>query len=424
MTSDEDGKPERATGAQGADDLTDGVSPNGSRGGYSALSGWAASDSASGTGGATAGFTAGTGGAAREFSAASGDYAAGQGTAAGYSGEVLDSRSGQAGDEQQPDDAGAAASGTAETDDADEAGDTEAGRKRRMSAWRELPILIIVAITIALVIKTFVVQPFFIPSSSMEDTLLVGDKVLVNKLVYHFRSIEPGDIIVFNGDGSWDPNPPPAKAASNPFVRAYDDTLGPLFHSIAGLLGTPVGQTDYIKRVIGVPGDRVKCCNAQGLVTVNGVALHEQSYLYPGTAPSQIKFNIVVPPGRLWVMGDNRAISDDSRLRMSDPGGGTIPENKVIGRAFVIIWPPRHWRILPIPSTFNQPGIHSPRSAAAGQQASAAADQVLGAQVRPEGPYVPLAMGVVGAVPLTWLQRRARRRIAERLRRRRQHRHS
>jgi signal peptidase I len=261
----------------------------------------------------------------------------------------------------------------------------------------------------------------------MEDTLMIGDKVLVNKLIYHFRSIEPGDIIVFNGDGSWNSNPPAGAPSSDPIVHAYDVTLGPLFHAIAGLLGTPIGQTDYIKRVIGTPGDHVVCCNAQGLVTVNGVPLHEQSYLYPGAAPSMIRFNIVVPPGRLWVMGDNRAVSDDSRLRQSDPGGGTIPENKVIGRAFVIIWPPSQWRILPIPSTFDQPGIDKPRSAAAGQSGAASAaavDQILGAQVRPEPPYVPLAAGAVFAVPLTWLQRRARRRLAERLRRRRRHRHS
>jgi signal peptidase I len=292
-----------------------------------------------------------------------------------------------------------------------------ARRKRGGSLWRELPILIVVALAIALVIKTFVVQPFFIPSSSMENTLLVGDKVLVNKLVYHFRSIQPGDIIVFNGVGSWNPAPPAERPASNPFVRAYDATLKPLFHSIAGLFGTPIGQTDYIKRVIGVPGDDVACCNAQGLVTVNGVPLHESSYLYPGAAPSQIHFNKVVPAGRLWVMGDNRQISDDSRMRQNDPGGGTIPINQVVGRAFVIVWPLSHWRILQIPSTFSQPGISkaagalsSSGSLAFGQQAGVS--ELLGANVKPEAPYTPLAAGFVGAVPLTWLQRRARRRVA------------
>jgi signal peptidase I len=296
-------------------------------------------------------------------------------------------------------------------------------KRKNRSTWRELPILIVVALAIALVIKTFVVQPFFIPSSSMEDTLLVGDKVLVNKLVYHFRSIEAGDIVVFNGVGSWNPAPPPSKPASDPAVRAYDATLRPLFHAIAGLFGTPVGQTDYIKRVIGTPGDRVACCNKQGLVTVNGVPLHESSYLYPGAAPSEMHFNIVVPPGRLWVMGDNRAVSDDSRLRTSDPGHGTIPENEVIGRAFVVVWPPSQWKFLPIPSTFNQPGVDRPASASAAARQTdsqqAAETALLNTKIQPEPPYLPVAAGFVAAIPLTWLQRRARIRLVSRIRARR-----
>jgi len=306
---------------------------------------------------------------------------------------------------------------------ADGGRDTGKAKKSGWAAWRELPVLIVVALAIALVIKTFVVQPFYIPSSSMEDTLMIGDKVLVNKLVYHFRSIEPGDVIVFDGDGSWNPNPPPSPPAHDPLVRAYDATLRPLFRSIAGLFGTPLDQTDYIKRVIGVPGDRVVCNRAcardRGPVTVNGVALHESSYIYPGAAPSQIQFNIVVPPGRLWVMGDNREVSDDSRLRMGDPGRGTIPENEVIGRAFVVVWPPSHWRFLPIPSTFDRPGIDKPSSSAQGQSAAlesatrqSADSALLGAKVQPQGSYLPIAFGLAGAVPLTWLERRARRRLA------------
>jgi signal peptidase I len=278
---------------------------------------------------------------------------------------------------------------------------TQNARRNRKgrSFWRELPVLIVIALVIALVIKSFVVQAFFIPTSSMEDTLDIGDKVLVNKLVYHFRSIQPGDIVVFNGDGSWEPVPTPAPASSDPLVRLYDATVDRLYHSILGLFGTAPGQEDFIKRVIGVPGDRVACCTASGDVTVNGVPLHEQSYLYPGDAPSTQHFSITVPPGRLWVMGDHRSVSWDSRGHMSDPGGGTIPENMVIGRAFMIVWPPSRWRILPIPSTFTQPGIVSAHSAAS-----------LGTPVAPAAPYLPLEAGFVAAAPLTLLQRWARRR--------------
>jgi signal peptidase I len=278
--------------------------------------------------------------------------------------------------------------------------------KKRRSFWRELPVLVVVALVIALLIKTFVVQAFFIPSSSMENTLLIGDKVLVNKLVYHFRKIEPGDIVVFDGAGSWVPVPPPAQPSSDPVVRLYDATLGPLLHSIAGLFGTVPGQTDFIKRVIGVPGDHVACCS-HGLMTVNGVALHENSYLYPGAAPSLIHFSITVPPGRLWVMGDNRAISDDSRLHQTDPGRGTVPESAVIGRAFMIVWPPSRWRVLPIPATFSQPGIHLPAAAAA---------LLRGVPVANSAPYLPLAAGFAAALPLTWLQRRVRLRSSSRRR--------
>src|SRR5260221_661075 len=192
--------------------------------------------------------------------------------------------------------------------------------RRPRSFWRELPVLFVIALLIALLIKSFVVQPFYIPSSSMENTLDIGDKVLVNKLVYHFRPIKPGDIVVFNGVGSWDPLRPPCHGSADPLVRLYDVTLDPLFRSILGLFGTAPGQHDYIKRVIGVPGDHVACCTPSGDVTVNMVPLTEKSYLYPGNVPSTQRFSITVPPGRLWVMGDHRAASSDSRLHLLDPG--------------------------------------------------------------------------------------------------------
>jgi signal peptidase I len=292
-----------------------------------------------------------------------------------------------------------------------DAGRSAPGKPKSRSFWRELPVLIAIALVIALLIKSFVVQAFYIPSPSMEHTLNVGDKVLVNKLVYHFRSIQPGDIVVFNGVGSWNPLPPATKASSDPVVRLYDAAVLPLFRSIAGLFGTAPGQQDYIKRVIGVPGDHVACCTAGGLVTVNGVPLHETSYIYPGNAPSLIHFNITVPPGQLWVMGDYRYVSYDSRLHRGDPGDGTIPESEVVGRAFMIVWPPSRWRILPIPATFGQSGIDGGKAAAALGHAAASRPALAGltVPVRPAAPFLPLELGFAMAIPVTWIQRRARR---------------
>lgn len=287
-----------------------------------------------------------------------------------------------------------------EAEDAQAPGDAPPEDKPKRggrSFWRELPVLIVVALVIALVIKSFVMQAFYIPSSSMENTLDIGDKVLVNKLVFHVRKIEPGDVIVFNGEGSWDRVPPPAPN-SNGLSRVYQDTLGKLFHAVVGVFGTAPGQHDYIKRVIGVAGDHVACCNAHGQVTVNGVGLNEKSYLYPGNAPSTSPFRITVPPGRLWVMGDHREVSCDSRCHPGDPGGGTIPTNQVVGRAFMIVWPPSRWRFLPIPATFSQSGIAVP------------AAQALRLAI-PSAPYLPLASGFVLAVPITFIQRRVRRRL-------------
>ncbi len=296
------------------------------------------------------------------------------------------------------------------------AGEPQQGRRRgkrrpSMSWWVELPILLVFALVLALLIKSFVVQAFFIPSSSMENTLEIGDKVLVNKLVYDFRSIHRGDVVVFNGDGSWDPVP--AQPAPL-FSRLWD--------SVSGLFGTAPGVHDYIKRVIGVPGDHVACCNRQGQVTVNGVPLSEKSYLYPGDAPSEQRFSIIVPAGRLWVMGDHRSVSWDSRGHMSDPGDGTIPENHVVGRAFVIVAPISRWRILPIPATFQQPKLTASGAAALAanpalgglQVLRTSGASVLGALARPGA---PAAAGVVAALPLTLLQRRLRRRLRGRFRR-------
>jgi len=288
-----------------------------------------------------------------------------------------------------------------------QAGQQRGKRSRSRSWWVELPILLAFALVLALLIKTFVVQAFFIPSSSMENTLEIGDKVLVNKLIYDFRPIHRGDIVVFNGEGSWDPV---TSQATPPLER--------LWNAISGLFGTAPGVHDYIKRVIGVPGDHVACCDARGRITVNGVPLNEKSYLYPGDAPSTIRFSITVPPGHLWVMGDHRSVSFDSRGHRPDPGKGSIPEDRVVGRAFVIVAPVSRWRVLPIPATFQQPQLAQAaalaparaRPAPAGRAASPALAGVI-------APAVPLGLGVAGAFPLTLLQLRLRRRLAGPLRR-------
>ena len=317
-----------------------------------------------------------------------------------------------------------AAEGTAQTDTAQDntaqdnttpagtgsGGGRKAARKprRKRSFWREFPILVVVALLLAVIIKTYAIQAFFIPSGSMENTLEINDRVLVNKLVYDVRGIHRGDIVVFNGDGSWDPGPVPVD--TNFLVKFAD--------GFASMFGFGHPGDILIKRVIGLPGDHVACCDAQDRVTVNGVALSEKSYLYPGDLPSKSRFSITVPPGRLWVMGDHRLISDDARDHLGDPGGGTIPESAVVGRAFVVIWPLDRWRFLPIPATFEQPKLNAAAAAGPGTGTNDAAAQetadLLSARLEPSSPALPLTLGFVGAVPLTWLQRRVRRRLARR----------
>jgi signal peptidase I len=266
-------------------------------------------------------------------------------------------------------------------------------------SWRQLLIIVLAAIVLMLLIKAFLVQVYRIPSASMEDTLRTGDRVLVNKLVYHVRGIARGDIVVFSGEGSWGtttgaPEPAPP---GNPLLRALDAVLADV--------GVYSAQTYYIKRVIGLPGDRVACC-AHGRVTVNGVPLDETSYLFPGARPSDKSFSVVVPPGRLWVMGDNRAISDDSRAHMvaGFPGRGTVPESEVAGRAFLIIWPPAQIGDLPIPATFQQAALHA---GAAGAPVLRVAGAAVGAVAAvPAAGLAAISLGV----PVIALRVRARRR--------------
>jgi signal peptidase I, bacterial type len=214
--------------------------------------------------------------------------------------------------------------------------------------WGRAAFLGVALTAAALLFSAFVLQPFLIPSGSMEPTLRVGDRVLVNKLAYRFGSgPQRGDVVVFDGTGSFVPEPP----ERNPVTA--------LLHGAAASLGlAEPAETDFVKRVVGVGGDRVVCCDKRGRLEVNGVAVDE-GYLHPGDKPSAVPFDIVVPDGRLWMMGDHRARSRDSRDHLGQPGGGMVPVGMVIGRADWLGWPLGRLGTVPGTGAFDavrQPG--------------------------------------------------------------------
>ena len=196
-------------------------------------------------------------------------------------------------------------------------GETQKPKAKR-SFWIELPILVLVAVLVAVVVRTFLIQTFYIPSESMENTLLINDRVLVNKVVYDMREPLRGEVVVFKPPAAWHAGPE---------------------------------KDDYIKRVIGIGGDHVVCCDSQGRLTVNGKPL-EESYLFPGDKPSETEFDITVPKGRLFMMGDHRSASADSRVHQ-EFNSGTISLDDVVGRAFVIFWPLGRAGLLSPPDTFT-----------------------------------------------------------------------
>ncbi|MEU6374732.1 signal peptidase I [Streptomyces sp. NPDC046909] len=277
-------------------------------------------------------------------------------------------------------------------------------RRRRRSALKEIPLLVGVAVLIALVLKTFLVQAFVIPSGSMEQTIQIGDRVLVDKFTPWFGSKpQRGDVVVFKDPGGWLNDEQTTTKKEDPVViKQVKEGL-----TFIGLLPSD-NEKDLIKRVVGVGGDRVKCCDAQGRVTVNGVPLTEGDYLYPGNAPSKDAFDITVPQGRLWVMGDHRANSADSRSHQNTDYGGTVSEDSVVGRAMVIAWPFGRWNTLDEPKTYASITDSTSGSTAAPQLSHRVApDDPNGTIQLPSPAELPLVMGVVG-LRRAWGRRRHR----------------
>ena len=209
--------------------------------------------------------------------------------------------------------------------------------RRSRSIWplvRDILVIVAVAILISFVIKTFLVRSFYIPSGSMEQTLLVKDRILVDELTPRFSDYERGDVMVFRDPGGW--LPVSTRPAQPPIVQSFDWLL-----SLVGITASD-SEDHLIKRIIGVGGDHVVCCNALGQITVNGTPIDETSYLNLSegqTAPRDLPYDVTVPEGSLWVLGDNRDNSQDSRYHMDQPSGGFVPVENVVGRAFLITWP-------------------------------------------------------------------------------------
>jgi signal peptidase I len=201
---------------------------------------------------------------------------------------------------------------------------------KKGSFLRELPIIIIAALVVSIIVKTFLVHFFYIPSGSMENTLQVGDRIAVNKFGALFTDIKRGEVVVFGDPDNW----------LGDSAQSGDSGIGAVIKSgliTVGVLPDPAKQY-LIKRVIGVGGDKVVCCDQAGKLQVNGVSITEP-YIFEGDKPSDMQFNVEIPKGFIWVMGDHRGASADSRFHPDSANKGMVPLSKVVGRAVLVVWP-------------------------------------------------------------------------------------
>ena len=221
---------------------------------------------------------------------------------------------------------------------------------------REVAIVLVCALLLSVVVRTFLMQAFYVPSQSMENTLMVDDRILASKITTELSGVKRGEVVVFKDPGGW--LPPVSHGSSNPLKHAFE---------FIGLLPSSSGD-DLVKRLVGVAGDHVQCCNRQGQIVLNSVGLVEP-YIKPGDGTDQKNFDIMVAPDCLFVMGDNRGASADSRYHLNQDNG-CVPVDNVVGRVVLKVWPLSHWGTVPIPETFANPALNN--LPPAGTSASAA----------------------------------------------------
>lgn len=267
-------------------------------------------------------------------------------------------------------------------------------KRKKGSFWREVPILVLTALVLTFLIQTFLARVYVIPSASMEPTLhgcpgCTNDRVLVDKLTYRFGDPRPGDVVVFRGTDSW---------ASEFTSQRSDNILIRGLQQAGSLVGlAPPDERDFVKRVIAVGGQTVQCCDKQNRVTVDGTPLTEPYAVFIGHEPQEEFGPVTVPQGNLWMMGDNRNNSADSRRHVADQRSGTVPVSNVIGKARVIVLPLSRWQ-----------GISDPDPQQHPEQLGAPAP------FRPSG--LPLAAGLVLSWPVRRGGRLLRKRVAARRR--------